>query len=106
MPEAPLHSEDQNRVVRFRPRVRRFDSNIPSGGRSPVEDIGKYERLSEDDDYRHRMTMNAIALAACALLVAAGIWLANTITEMRKTQDCVLSGRHNCLPLDIPLNQK
>jgi hypothetical protein len=34
-------------------------------------------------------------------LAAAGVWLAIQIAEMRRNQDCVLSGRRNCTPVDI-----
>jgi hypothetical protein len=48
------------------------------------------------------MKMNAIALMVVVLLVAGGLWIADTIAQMRKTQDCVLSGRRGCTPITIP----
>jgi hypothetical protein len=36
------------------------------------------------------------------LLIVAGLWIANRIAEMRKNQDCVLSGKRNCAPIEIP----
>jgi len=95
--------EDAGRVVQFRPRgapqKRGAGPSVPA--RPPVEDIDKYERDGEDD-YRHRMIMNVVGFLACALLVAAGLWIANAIAEMRKTQDCILSGRRNCVPIETP----
>jgi hypothetical protein len=67
----------------------------------PVDDIGRYERAGEDD-YRHRMIMNGLALVICLLLAGSGVWLANQIAEMRKNQDCVLSGRINCAKIAVP----
>jgi hypothetical protein len=32
-----------------------------------------------DDEYRHRMVMNAIALVFTSLLILAGLWLANNM---------------------------
>jgi hypothetical protein len=69
---------------------------------SPVEDLEKYERPPEgEDDYRHRMLMNVLALAVTVGLMLVGGWLATSIAEMRKTQDCYLTGRRNCTPIDI-----
>jgi hypothetical protein len=48
------------------------------------------------------MTMNLLGLAITAILVAVGVWLAVSIAEMRKNQDCVLQGRPNCAKLNIP----
>lgn len=69
----------------------------------PVEDLTKYEQTSDEpDDYRHRMTMNAIAVAVTVLLVLGGIWIADTMARMRKNQDCVLIGRSGCSPVNAP----
>ena len=66
---------------------------------SPVQDLERFERTEEDeDDYRHRMLMNAIAAAVVILLIGGGIWIANTMALMRKNQDCALSGNRNCNP--------
>lgn len=92
---------ERGRVVQLFPRRPPTDDR-QWPPRSPVEDIGKYERADHDDDYRHRMIMNGLALVACILLAIGGIWLATTIAEIRKNQDCVLSGRRDCAPLDAP----
>lgn len=68
----------------------------------PVEDLSRYERREDEDDYRHRMIVNIFALVFTAILVVAGVWVANKIAEMRKQQDCVLSGRRSCSPVEIP----
>src|SRR5262245_35128458 len=100
-PDEPHPSADSARVAWLPPR-----NSVAGAGRergpvtdrpptrpvSLIKDIGRYERVGEEDDYRHRMLMNGLALAVCVFLVAAGIWLANTMAEMRKNQDCVLSG--------------
>jgi hypothetical protein len=69
---------------------------------SPVEDVGKYAVSEEPDNYRQRMINNGLALAFCILLVAIGVWLATSIAEMRRNQDCVLSGRRNCANVIVP----
>lgn len=68
----------------------------------PVEGLEKYAGSEQPDDYRQRMINNGLALAACLLLVAIGIWIASTMAEMRKKQDCVLSGRRDCATIAVP----
>ena len=68
---------------------------------APVEGVEKYAR-GEPDDYRQRMINNGLGLLACVVLVAIGIWLANTIAEMRRNQDCALSGRRDCTKIIVP----
>jgi len=67
-----------------------------------VEDLARYERAEDDapDDYRHRMIVNAVALAFVVLLIGGGFWIADTMAKMRKNQDCVLSGRRGCTPVE------
>jgi len=75
--------------------MRRFDPR-----RSPVEDVGKYAR-GEDENYRHRMVNNVLAFVVLVVIVYCGVWLANTMAQMRRDQDCVLTGRTNCAPIQI-----
>ena len=88
--------EESGRVLQF--RQRRSDELSPP-------DLSKFEQNSEPDDYRHRMLMNAAGLAAVGLLIAIGLWLATSIAELRKNQDCVLSGRRNCAPIEVNRSQ-
>jgi len=37
--------------------------------RGPVPDLTKYEQADAADDYRHRMTMNALAFLVTILLI-------------------------------------
>jgi hypothetical protein len=71
-----------------------------------IEDLSKYERTDVEDDYRHRMVVNLLALVFTAMLVLAGVWLATKIVEMRKNQDCVLSGQRNCSPIEVPVQRR
>jgi len=52
------------------------------------------------------MTMNALALVATTILVAAGIWLSVSIADMVKKQDCYLQGGRNCNQLLIPQTER
>ena len=102
----PAPDEETGRVVQLRPRLRLLGPRPapPAGpsGQPPIEDIGKYERGGREDDYRHRMLMNVLGFLTCAMLVAAGVWIANAIAELRSHQDCVFSGRHDCAHIDVP----
>jgi hypothetical protein len=89
-------SEPEGRVVPFRRRGSLFALNRPRP--SPVEDLERFERTEGEDDYRHRMIMNALAAAVTIALIAGGIWIANSMALMRKNQDCFLSGKRNCNP--------
>jgi hypothetical protein len=73
---------------------------------SPDGDLKRYQQSSEKDDYRHRMLTNVLALAFLVLLVVGGIWIADTMAAMRKNQDCVLSGRRGCTPVEAPPPQR
>jgi hypothetical protein len=66
-----------------------------------VDDLSKYERGDKPDDYRHRMVVNVVAFVFVIGLIAAGLWLADTMAAMRKNQDCVLSGRRGCTPVEV-----
>ncbi len=94
----PSHSDDGSRVIGFR----RKEPIVGSRGPSPaVQDLTKYERSESPDDYRHRMIVNVVAFVFVIGLIAAGLWLADTMAAMRKNQDCVLSGRRGCTPVEV-----
>jgi len=99
-PKAP--SGPDGRVLQFRPRAQ---PPVRDPHWSPVEDLHKYTQ-TRDEDYRHRMLMNLIAVLVALVLVGCGIWLMNAIVQMRKAQDCVLSGRRNCMTIEAPINSR
>jgi len=96
--ESPL-SNSEPRVVRF-PRSR-ADARTPVAVPPPEDDLAKFERAEGTDDYRHRMTVNIIAFVFVLALIGTGLWLADTMARMRKNQDCVLSGRRGCSPVEV-----
>jgi hypothetical protein len=102
-------TDDDHRVVPFRPRGGTSAGTrgwlwhrAPRPSTPPVEDLSKYEGAERDEDYRHRMMVNLAALIFTILLAVAGAWLAVKIADMRKNQDCFLSGRRNCTPIEVP----
>jgi len=92
-------ADTKGRIIPFRPRGRL--AKPASAHQGPVDDLATYERPAEQDDYRHRMLMNGAALLVVLVLAVVGIWIANSLAEMRKNQDCVLSGRRGCTPVNI-----
>ena len=61
-------------------------------------DLSRYEKPQEqEDDFRQRMLANVAAFAFTVALTAIGIWLAMSIADLRRTQDCVLMGRRDCV---------
>lgn len=85
------------RVLKFKPRGALYAP--PRTEFSPVEDLRKYETDAEPDDFRHRMIMNLAGFAATVVLIVIGIWLAESMAQLRKDQDCVLAGRRDCAML-------
>jgi hypothetical protein len=70
----------------------------------PHDDLAQYEQDREEDEvinYPHRMLMNVIAVAVVTVLIGVGVWLADTIADMERQQDCVLQGRQNCAPIEV-----
>ena len=107
--EEPADSQEMGRILRFEPRrgARRPRPPFPPVGHSPVEGVDKYARTPDNtEDYRHRMRTNAAAVLVVGLLIWCGYWLFDTLAEMRKTQDCILSGRTNCARIDLPPNAR
>ena len=112
--QRPIATEEEHRVLQFRPRnaatpahpfwsgsavVQPLHKEIPQDGL----DLSRYERPREEpDDFRHRMLANIAAAAFTIALTAIGIWLAMSIADLRRTQDCVLMGRRDCVRISTP----
>ena len=106
--QRPTAAEDEHRVVPFRPRsALQRRSSVSSGPPVPLHpreqiapeplDLSRYEQpRDQPDDFRHRILANIAAFAFTVALTAIGIWLAMSIADLRKTQDCVLTGRRDC----------
>jgi hypothetical protein len=119
--EAPQNTEESGRILPFTPRAAppkpHAFSNLARKSRSPsnhvppthasanssVRDLSKFsEPRNEPDDFSHRMRMNAMAVIVLAVLIGSGMWIVDVMAQMRRDQDCALSGRRNCTPIAIP----
>ena len=109
--QQPIISDDEHRVLKFRPRTLAHPPSHRAepephprhdGPRQPSPDLSRFERDQAPDDFRHRMLANLAAAAFTVALTAIGIWLAMSIADLRKTQDCVLMGRRDCAHISTP----
>jgi hypothetical protein len=110
--QRPIKSEEEHRVLEFRPRALAYPPGQQGNLNWQVQqkdtlqepnDLSRYERdRDEPDDFRHRMLANIAAFAFTVALTAIGIWLAMSIADLRRTQDCVLTGRRDCVRISPP----
>jgi hypothetical protein len=94
-------------ILKFEPR-RPGSPLFAASAPQPVEDdLDGFARFEQDQDepidYRHRMIMNLIALAILISLVGLGVWIADTISALQREQDCLMQGRSNCAPIEVPI---
>jgi hypothetical protein len=110
--QRPTATNDEHRVLQFRPRssarpaMRQGNATAQPLHADPIPeplDLSRYERPREEpDDFRHRILANIAALAFTIALTAIGIWLAMSIADLRRTQDCVVTGGRDCTRLTTP----
>jgi hypothetical protein len=103
----PRDAETFGQVLRLEPRrPHKFPLNAPVID-SADDDVDEFARFEQEQDepinYRQRMMMNVIALAIVALLVGLGVWIADTIADLQREQDCLMQGRSNCAPIEVPV---
>ncbi|NOJ40950.1 hypothetical protein [Bradyrhizobium australiense] len=105
--QRPIITDDEHVVLKFRPRTSahppaRRDETEQARLHQAAKDLSRYEQSrDEGDDFHHRMLANVAALAFTVALTAIGIWLAVSIADLRKTQDCVLMGRRDCARITV-----
>ena len=81
----PPPSDDNRRVVSFpsgKARKTAFGRES-SNQEDPAVllSIAKFERDGREDDYRHRMVMNALALIVVVIVIVIGVWLMTNIGD-------------------------
>lgn len=105
--QRPITSDHEHVVLKFRPRTSAHpptwrEESDQADPPQQANDLSRYERRrDEPDDFRHRMLANVAALAFTVALTAIGIWLAVSIADLRRTQDCVLMGRRDCARISV-----
>ena len=104
MSDRPSSSSFERRVIPLRRRL--AGVRAPAAAPPPVADLAKFEASTETDDYRHRMIVNAAAFLFLAALIGGGLWLVDTMAQMQKDQNCVLSGRRGCTPVEVDTSRR
>jgi hypothetical protein len=57
--------------------------------------------LDPEPDDEDRTLVNIVLAVAFIFLVGSGIWLVDAMLDARRADECISSGRRNCIPLDI-----
>ncbi len=96
IPHRPSSPDSEHQILQFR-----RGKAAPRLHPPKVDEFAKYTRGREPDDYRHRMIVNAAAFVFVLGLIGAALWLAESMAELRRNQDCALSGRVNCIPIEV-----
>jgi hypothetical protein len=99
MSDGSSSSSSDSRVIPLRRRP--GGTHVRRTAPPPVADLARYEASTETDDYRHRMIVNVAAFLFLAALIGGGIWVVDTMARMQKDQNCVLSGRRGCTPVEL-----
>ena len=63
------------------------------------------ERGAGDDSDAARQTAALMGFVVILLLAIAGVVLVRELGEKAKLEDCLMAGRHNCAPIELPLRQ-
>lgn len=94
-------------ILKFEPRrpgKASFAADVPQPLEDDLDDFARFEQEQDEPiDYRHRMFMNIIALAILISLVGLGVWIADTISDLQREQDCLMQSRSNCAPIEVPI---
>ena len=53
-----------------------------------------------------RQTAALMGLVVILVLAIAGVILARELAKNAKLEDCLMSGRRNCAPIEVPLNPR
>ena len=59
-------------------------------------------RQSEIEEGEARRTNASIGLIVILLLAIAGVLLVRELREKGQIEDCLMAGRRNCVPIEVP----
>ena len=59
-------------------------------------------RPSDIEDGEARRTSASMGLIVILVLAIAGVWLVRELREKSRIEDCLMQGRRNCVPIEIP----
>jgi len=61
------------------------------------------QRKSGDQEDEDRRTAALMGFALTLALAIAGVVLVRELAQQAKLEDCLMSGRRNCAPIEVPL---
>jgi hypothetical protein len=64
-----------------------------------------HPRRSRDEEAEARRTAALMGLIIVLLLAIAGVVLVRELAAKAKLEDCLMAGRHNCTPIEVPLRE-
>jgi hypothetical protein len=59
-------------------------------------------RRSDIEESEARRTNASMGLIVILLLAIAGVLLVRELREKGRIEDCLMQGRHNCMPIETP----
>jgi hypothetical protein len=59
-------------------------------------------RRDEIEEGEIRRTNASMGLIVILLLAIAGVWLVRELREKAQIEDCLMQGRRNCMPIEVP----
>jgi len=62
-------------------------------------------RSDEIEEGEARRTNASMGLIVILLLAIAGVLLVRELREKSQIEDCLMQGRRNCMPIDLPSRQ-
>jgi hypothetical protein len=62
-------------------------------------------RRDEIEEGEARRTNASMGLIVILLLAIAGVLLVRELRERSQIEDCLMQGRRNCMPIDLPSHQ-
>jgi len=60
----------------------------------------------EPESASDRRLGNIVIAVGLVLLFGVAWWLADAMYTARRADDCLSSGRRNCVPIDVPVQQR
>jgi hypothetical protein len=62
-------------------------------------------RRDEIEEGQARRTNASMGLIVILVLAIAGVMLVRELREKSRIEDCLMQGRRNCVPIEIPMHQ-
>ena len=59
-------------------------------------------RSEDGDDGEQRRSAALIGLIIILVLAIAGVVIVRELREKSRLEDCLMAGRHNCAPIEVP----